>query len=73
MLMTLSTDSAKPRKDRDGIADDSRAGYSQSEIDGSEIDNVEVDGGEVEVEVDEVGKKFENCLSSKICLSPKRW
>ena len=49
---------AKPKKGRDGVGGDSRAGRGGSEIDGDEID-----GGEVEI--DEVGKKVQKRTKSK--------
>ena len=52
---------AEPRKSRDGVGGDSRAG--RDGIDRSGMDNIEVDGGEVEV--DEVGKKGRKMSKSK--------
>ena len=49
---------AEPRKGRDGIGGDSKAGRG-----GSKIDDVEIDGSEVEV--DEVGKKARKTSKSK--------
>ena len=47
MLKTLSTKSAKPRKDGIEIDGGSRAGCDRSEINGNGMDDVEVDGGEI--------------------------
>ena len=48
-----------------GVGGGSRVGR-----DGSEFDKSKVDSNEIRD--DKIGKKIKNCLSSKICLSPKK-
>ena len=75
MLKTSSTNSAKPRKSRVGVGDDSKTGYNRSRLDGSKLDRSKVDGNEVdrgEVKKDEVGKKVQKTSKSKNLSKSKK-
>ena len=60
----------EPRKGKDGIGGDSRAGRGASKIDRSGMDDIEVDGGEVEV--DGVGQKGRKMSKSKNLSESKK-
>ena len=61
---------AEPRKDRVGVGDGSRAGRSESEINGNGIDDVEIHSGEIKV--DEVEKKGRKMSKSKNLSKSKK-
>ena len=56
--LTSMLKTAEPKKGRDGVGSDSKAGRGGSEIGGNEVD-----GGEIEV--DEIGKKAQKTSKSK--------
>ena len=61
---------AKPRKGKNRVGGDSRAGHGGSEIDKSRMDDVEVDDDKVEV--DEVEKKARKISKSKNSSKSKK-
>ena len=61
---------AEPRKGRNGVGGDSRAGHDRSENDGGEVNDVEVDGGKVGR--DEIGKKGRKMSKSKNLSKSKK-
>ena len=72
MLKNLGSTESQTWPGKGGVeVDGSRARRDRNRLDESRIDNVEVDGAEIGD--DELGKKFKNCLSPEIWLSPKRW
>ena len=70
MLKTLSTKSAKPKKDGVEIGGNSRVGRNRSELDESGIDNVEVDSSKIGN--NEVGKKGQKMPKSKNLSQSKK-
>ena len=72
MLKTSESTQSKTRPSESGVGvgGNSRARHAKSEIDRSGMDDVEVDGSEVEV--DEVGKKFQKLSKSKNLSKSKK-